>query len=109
MTFILDDSGTQTAVISTEHTLTTLTTDGTYISFVRMNNMALGDIVELRIYTITLTGGTLEIVWKATFGPWKPFNLVAASPPIGSDLSMRVTLKQTAGTGRAFDWKVLRI
>jgi hypothetical protein len=71
--------------------------------------MALGDVVELRIYTMTLSGGTLEQCGKATFGPWKPFNLVTWSIPIPSDQSFKFTLKQIAGTGRAFDWKVLRV
>lgn len=109
MSWILDSSGTQTAVISTEHTLSTATTNATYSAAVRLNNLALGDIVELRLYTITLSGGTLEVCWKATFGPALPVALVAVSPAIASDQSLRLTLKQTAGTGRAFDWKLLRI
>ena len=109
MTFVLDNSGTQTAVISTEHILDTSTINGTYILVVRLNNMALGDIVTLRTYTITLTGGTLEVWGRATYGPWKPFNLVSISLPTPSDISFKATLQQTAGTGRAFDWKLLRI
>lgn len=109
MTWTLDSSGTQTAVISTEHTLATSTQNATFQAFVRCNNFAVGDILELRVYTITLTGGTLEIVWKACFGPAPPISLVIASPPLASDQSIRLTLKQTAGTGRNFDWKLLRI
>ena len=109
MTWTLDSSGTQTATIGTEHTLATSTQNATFQAFVRTNNMATGDILELRMYTITLTGGTLEICWKATFGPAKPISVVIASPPIASDQSIRITLKQTSGTGRAFDWKLLRV
>jgi hypothetical protein len=109
MTWVLDSSGTQTAVINTEHTLATSTTNATFQSFVRLNNLALGDTLELRIYNITLSGGTLEVCWKATYGPALPVAIVSASPPLASDQSYRLTLKQTAGTGRNFDWKILRI
>ncbi len=109
MTWILDSSGAQTATIGTEHTLATSTVNATFQSKVRLNNLALGDIVELRLYTITLTGGTLEVCWKGVWGPALPASLVVISPPIASDQSYRLTLRQTAGTGRAFDWAVLRI
>lgn len=109
MAWTLASSGTQTAVITTEHTLATDTNNATFQPFVRLNNMALGDIVELRIYTMTLTGGTLEVAWKATYGPSLPAAIVSAGPMLASDISYRLTLKQTAGTGRNFDWKILRI
>lgn len=109
MTWTLDSSGTQTNVIGTEETLATSTSNGTFQFFVRLNNMAVGDVFELRMYTITLIGGTLELVWKATFGPALPVTTVVASPPMASDQSVRVSVKQIAGTARATDWKLLRI
>jgi hypothetical protein len=66
-------------------------------------------VLELRIYTMTLGGGTLRVAWKATFGPTVDFNANVASPPQPSDVSCRATLKQTVGTGRAFPWKLLRV
>lgn len=109
MTWTLDSSGSQTNVVSTEEILATATTNATYQFFIRLNNMLAGDVFELRVYTITLTGGTLELVWKATYGPALPITLVVASPPLASDLSIKVTVKQTAGTARVTDWKLLRI
>lgn len=109
MSWTIDSSGTQTATIGTEHVLVAgSTTNATYIAKVRLNNLAIGDIVELRIYTMTLSGGTLEQVWKATYGPSPPISLVAPSPPLASDQSIKLTLKQIAGTGRSFDWELLR-
>lgn len=108
MTWTLDFSGTQTAVIGTEEVLATDTNNGTFYFQVRGNNLVNGDIVELRIYTMTLTGGTLEETWKTTVGPSPPACFVIASPPQPSDISIKFTLKQTAGTARTFDWKVLR-
>jgi len=108
VSWTLDSSGTQTAVIGTEHVLATSTNNGTFYFQVRGNNLVAGDILELRIYTITLSGGTLEVTWKTTVGPSPPSTIVIASPPQPSDQSIKVTLKQTAGSGRSFDWKLLR-
>jgi hypothetical protein len=108
MSWVVSASGTATAVIGTEQTLATDTTNATYTLQVRCNNLTLGDVVEIRIYTMTLTGGTLELTWKTTVGPSLPVALVIPSPPQPSDQSLRATIKQIAGVGRNFDWKLLR-
>src|ERR1051326_3306240 len=108
MTWIVESSGTQTATISTEHTLVAAaTTNATYVLKVDLVNLANGDVVELRIYTKVLTGGALDLVWKGTYSQAQ-FILVAQSPFVPSDFSIKATLKQTAGTGRNFDWPLLR-
>lgn len=109
MTWTLSASGTQTATIGTETTLTTDTTNATYYFEVDMTNLVLGDILELRIYTATLSGGTLRLAWSSSYGPAPPIVDIAAAMPQPADQSCRVTLKQTAGVGRAFPWKLLRI
>lgn len=109
MTWSSSSNGSQTAVISTEHTLATDTTNGTYYFEVDLNNLATGDVLELRIYTMTLVAGTLRVAWKSTYGPVPPVQKIAASPPQPSDISFRATLKQTAGTGRIWPWKLIRI
>jgi hypothetical protein len=109
MTWSVDSSGTDTAVVGTEQTLDTSTSNGTFVFVVDTTNMALGDVTELRIYTKTLNTSGLDQVWKATYGPNPSFNPVAMSPPVASDQSIKVTLKQVAGTARTYDWKVLRI
>lgn len=109
MTWSVSSSGSQTAVIGTEHTLTTDVTNGTYYYEVDITNLATGDILELRIYTVTLVAGTLRLAWKSTFGPVQPVQDICPSPPQPSDQSIRVTLKQVAGTGRVWPWKLLRI
>lgn len=109
MTWVLSASGSQTAVIGTEHVLTTDTTNATFYYEVNIANLAIGDILELRVYTITLTGGSLTVAWKSTYGPVPPIQDACPSPPQPSDISCRITLKQTAGTGRVYPWKLLRI
>lgn len=108
MTWILSDSGTTAAlVIGTETTLATDTNNGTFVLQVDTSNLVLGDLLEIRIYTINLSGGTLTQSWKGTC-QHAQINNEKISPFVASDQSFRGTLKQTAGTGRTFTWKMLR-
>jgi hypothetical protein len=109
MTWTLSDSGTTSALtIGTETTLATDTNNGTFVLEVDTSNLALGDLLEIRVYTITLSGGTLTQAWKGTY-QHAQINNHKISPPIASDQSIKCTLKQTAGTGRTYAWKMLRI
>jgi hypothetical protein len=103
--------GTQTATIGTEHFLSSVNTPGTFDLDVDLHNLASGDIVELRVYKIVLTGGTARQALLGTF-PYPVADLVTISDPVMNALSdaqsLRYSLKQTAGTGRAFDWAVLQ-
>lgn len=105
-------SGTQTATIATEHTLLDIATAGTFTFHVDLTNLAATDTVELRIYQKILTAGTLRVAYYQSFTSVMPTDdRLQISVPISNDLtsaaSVRFTLKQTAGTGRTFDWKVL--
>lgn len=106
-------SGTQTAVINTEHFLSSPNVAGTFTLHVDANAMASGDTLELRVYQMVLTGGTQRVVYVATYtGAQSADDLIKVSVPISNELtdanSLRFSLKQTAGTGRAFPWKVLK-
>jgi hypothetical protein len=83
------------------------TTNATYVFKADLTNMVNGDIIECRIYTKALTGSTLHLAWK---GAWSnaQINPIKISPPIASDFSVKVTMTQQAGTGRAVDWALLR-
>ena len=105
--------GTQTATVTTEHTLLDVATAGVYTLHVDKVNMAALDSLELRIYQMVLTGGTRRVVYYARFDDAQsPDNLIAISVPIANELtdagSLRFTLTQTLGTSRNFPWKVLR-
>jgi hypothetical protein len=109
-------SGTQTAVIGTEHTLLDVAIAGTFTLHVDLVTMAAGDIVELRVYQMVLTAGTRRTAYFQNFvddqGGDDTYPQIAISVPISNELTdagaLRFTLKQTAGTGRAFPFKVLR-
>jgi len=106
-------TGTQTATIGTEHTLLDVAVAGTFTLHVDKNAMADLDVLELRIYQIVLTGGTRRVIYKTSFvDAQSTDDLIAVSVPVSNELtdagSLRFTLKQTAGTGRSFPWKVLK-
>lgn len=113
MAVTLHDSGTQTATVTTEHTLEQVSVAGVFVFNVDLSNMAAGDIVEIRVKRITLSAGDLELVkgypvifYGAQFDPsWE-------SEVFANDLAatgaLTLTLKQTFGTGRNFPWKVMK-
>jgi hypothetical protein len=106
-------SGTQLSVVTTEHTLLDVAVTGTFQITVDKFNMASGDTLELRIYDIVLTSGTRRVAYFQSYsGAQSTDDMLAISVPISNDLtdagSLRFTLKQTAGSPRNYDWKVLK-
>lgn len=101
-------SGSQTATVTTEHTLATITDAGTYQLAVDMANLASGDIVEFRAKTKARTGDTTRVCYGPhTFvGDTLGEEVVFLSVPIVSPHELVFTLTQTDGTGRAFPWSV---
>jgi hypothetical protein len=105
-------NGTQTAVIGTEHTLLDTSAGGVYTFEVDPAAMAAGDSLELRIYKMVLTAGTRRCCYYARYdGVQVADDMLKVSVPVATELTdsgaIRFTLKQIAGTGRAFPWKVL--
>lgn len=101
-------SGTQTAVVSTEHTLDTEIAAKTYVLTVNLSNMAAGDRVELRLKKKVLTGGASAVQYLATF-TGDQVEEVVDSIPVLSHFELVATLKQTAGTARTFEWSLTTI
>jgi hypothetical protein len=105
-------SGTQTAVIGTEHFVDSPNTAGTFTLHVDTNALAAGDVLELRVYQMVLTGGTQRVAYLARYAGAQPTDdVIKISVPVSNELTdtnaLRFSLKQTVGTGRAFPWKVL--
>jgi len=98
-------SGSQTATISTEHTLDTITTAGTYVLVVDTAAMVLGDRLVLRVYGKCRSTDTERLCQRATYSHVQYQALVRSLPEM-SPHHFRVTLEQQAGTGRAFPWAI---
>jgi hypothetical protein len=108
MAVAVKTSGTQTATVTTEHTLATVTDAGVYeltVDVSALLDAATPDEVELRVYAKVLSGGTEREVscdtLRGTQG--KPIykSLAFISPH-----HFKATLKQTQGTSRDFDWAI---
>ncbi len=105
------ESGTQVAVIDTEHTLGTdpQTVDGTFALFVDLTNLAAGDVVLFRFYeSLTGTGDTPRGMILGTAAGVQ-VNALWFSIPVIHIHEGRFTLEQTDGTGRSFDWSIRTI
>lgn len=106
-------SGTQTATIGTEHFLSSPNVAGTFTFHVDTVNMAANDVLELRVYQMVLTGGTARVAYMMAYPDAQSADdLIKIFVPVSNELtdtnSLRFSLKQTVGTGRAFPWKVLK-
>lgn len=108
MVVAVNTSGSQTAVISTEHDLATVTSAKVLQLVVDVSAMVSIDVLELRIYGKARTGDTERLLYFATFAQPQTLALVA-SLAVVSPHHARFTLKQTAGTGRAFPWAVYEL
>ena len=104
----VNTSGSQTATISTEHTLATVASAKVLQLAVDVANLVGGtsaDILELRIYGKARSADTERLMFSQRYVGAQTEPL-AMSPPIISPHHFKVTLKQIQGTGRAFPWAV---
>jgi hypothetical protein len=117
MALTVQATGTQTAVIGTEHTLVSANaTAGVWELAVQTKNMVDGDELELRALVKVLTGDASPLlVYSANYihkqgdaaTASAQGEVVKYSPPISSPYAITFTLKQVAGTGRNFDWRAV--
>ena len=107
MTIALVASGTQTASEGVEHTLATETDPVTYVLVVDTAEMVLGDVLELRLYTKCLDGGTSRLAYIASYthvqGQPNKYSV-----PVPADIELKATLKQVTGS-QDFPWALLSV
>jgi hypothetical protein len=106
-------SGTQTTTVTTEHFLSSPNVVGTFQLYISTLNMVAGDVIELRVYGLILTGDSPQGILPQRYADAQPVDdLIKVSIPVSNDLtdtnSLRFSLLQTKGTSRAFKWKVLK-
>ena len=100
--------GAQACTISTEHTLSTQTTSGTYVLVLDLNPAADGDTFEVRLKTIVRAAGTERTAYLRAYANAQDADgQIKYSVPVPANVSIKATLKQTAGTGRTITWALL--
>ena len=105
------NSGTQTATIGTEHTIRDETANEgeVFDAIIDLGNMVAGDTTEIRVLVKGLSGGTLrrayydKRVGAQDDEPNRKSPIIYV-PAMTVMKEWKLTLKQTAGTGRNFDW-----
>lgn len=104
----LESSGTQTATLTTEHTLATLAGSKMYQAFIDCVNLVDDEIVTVKIKTKVLSGGVTRTLQSVTYNAQDAnINPIMLLAPLLSEQEYVVTLEQNNGTGRSFPWKIL--
>lgn len=101
-------SGTQSATLDTEHTLSTPTDAEVYVLAVNLSNMQAGDTTILRARAKVVSGGSAAIAFQQSFSDAQTED-VTYSEPVPSAHSVAFTLEQTDGTGRSYEWSILKV
>ncbi len=101
-------SGSQTAVLATEHVLSTITAAGTYVFTVDAANLVNDETLTLRVKTKVRSVDTSRLLYEGTFKHTQgiPNKQAPAVPVISEGV---FTLEQNGGTGRAFPWNILQL
>lgn len=104
----VESSGTQTAVIGTEHTLAAPSTNKTRVLIADVSALTSTELLELRAYGPVLSGGTSQLI-KIVLFTGVVSEPATESPPFVMPQGGSFSLKQTSGTGRAFPWAVITL
>ena len=106
MAITVVDSGTKLAD-GTEQTLVSTTNSGHYTATIDKSLMQAGDTLEIRYYKKVLAGSALLPIDKLTFIDAQPADdKLCFVPPVTCPFGYKITLKQTAGTNRNYEWSV---
>src|ERR1051326_6372573 len=104
----VDSSGTLTAD-GTEQDMADLTANKYYSAHVDLQNMADGDTTTLRLYIKVLSTSTAALYWTETYIDTQTGIKVIFVPPQPSTQEWHLTLEQSAGTNRDYDWAVYKV
>lgn len=102
--------GTQTATVTTLHTLATVTDAGTYALSVDVSVLVGGatpDILELTLEKKVRSTSTAKKIHTWTIGPGVQSDSVWESPPFICPHGITAKLKQVQGTSRNFEWAIV--
>lgn len=108
-TVSVQSTGSQLAVIATEHTIATITVAGVYQFFVDVSVLTDGvtpDEMKICEYMKGGASGDTERLVKCWYLYGKQVESMFVSPPRMSAISIRYTITQITGVGRTFVWGV---
>jgi hypothetical protein len=101
-------STTEYSLPNNSTSLTPITDDGVYQTFIDLANMAAGDQYEIKLYEKVTSGGTQRLVdtWIVTGAQPSPaFTLPSFILLHGWD----VTMKRLAGSDRTIGWSIRKV
>ena len=97
-----------TTADGSEQVLAQQVVDGVYQLVVSTTNLANGDTVEFRVKTKPRdAAGAVQLAYYACYANSQSVPIKLSVPVAGSAVDF--TLKQTAGTNRAYEWSVRRL
>lgn len=106
----LHSEGTQSATISTEFTLTGAeTVAGFYVFTIDCFNMASGDTLEIRFKNMAKASGTQREMEKQTIIFANITTPIIQFPAVLFINDWDISIKQTAGTARNYDWSIWKV
>lgn len=100
-----NSNGSQTATVTTEHTLATITTSGTFVLAIDANAMALGDELVVKVKSKVRSVGTTRLAYSATYVNNQSIPVIFTIPVVSTN-EVVFTITQETGTGRAFPWEI---
>jgi hypothetical protein len=98
-------TGTLSATVGTESTLASPTTNGVYVLLCDLVNLAIGEIVECRLYD-KVDGTNYAQIAKAAFQGGLTIGTGILAFPFPVTTQAKFTLKQLNGTGRSIPWSL---
>lgn len=108
MAITQESSGSQTATVTTEHTLATITTQKTFVAYIDCNALAAGEYVEFKVKRDVRSADTTRVMHSRCVSWLEALVTPIIKLPVdsGGGGEYVVTLKQLNGTGRAFPWAI---
>lgn len=104
-------SGSTTPVVGTETTLassTSLSQGGSFEAQIDLSNMADGDVLEVRYYNQANSSSSLVQQAYMAFANAQA-DALPPLPAVPAVNAWKVTINQTAGTARAYQWAVYNL
>jgi hypothetical protein len=86
----------------------TQTDDEVFVARVNVSNMAGGDHLFVRSYIKTVAGGALALFQQIELDGAQTEKVVDLDP-VGSVHGFELRILQSAGTGRSFEWSIVKV